>query len=74
MAKDTIKDIWNKNQGYYYVYQQKCYWDAEKKQARYKRKLIGKKLTKDGVIIYNSRFKLEMMLQKESEAAKIEKS
>ncbi len=74
MSKDTIKDIWNKKQGYYYVYKQNCYWDAEKKQARYKRKLIGKKLTRDGDIIYNSRFKLEMKLQEERKAAKIKKA
>ncbi|MBK5201589.1 MAG: hypothetical protein JJE21_08680, partial [Spirochaetaceae bacterium] len=73
MATETIKDIWNEKQGYYYVYKQNCYWDADKRQARYKRKLIGKKLTKDGDIIYNSRSKLELKLQEESKVAKIEK-
>lgn len=33
MAKETIKDIWNKKQGYYYVYKQNCYWDAEKETS-----------------------------------------
>ena len=73
MSRDTIKDIWNEKQGYYYVYKQNCYWNAEKKQSRYNRKLIGKRLTKEEDIIYNSRFKLEMKLQEESKSTKIEK-
>jgi len=71
MAKETIKDIWNKKQGYYYVYKQNCYWDAEKKQARYKRKLIGKRLTKDGDIIYNDRYKLEKKLKEEIKPTRV---
>ncbi|MFA6843809.1 MAG: transposase [Bacilli bacterium] len=71
MAKDTIKDIWNAKQKYYYVYKQQCYWDVEKKQARYKRKLIGKRLTKNGDIIYNNRSKLEMKLEEESKATSL---
>lgn len=71
MAKETIKDIWNKKQGYYYVYKQICFWDAEKKQARYKRKLIGKRLTKDSEIIYNNRSKLENKLKEDIKSTKI---
>ena len=47
MAIVKIKD---KKTGTIYVYESKSYWDAEKKQARNKRKLIGK-LDENGVIV-----------------------
>jgi len=57
----TIKIIttYNKKMGYYYVHEDSHYWNKELRQTRHIRKTIGKKLTEDGDIIYNDRYKLE---------------
>jgi len=67
MAKQTIKDIWNKKQQCFYVYNQTCYWDSQKKQARYKRKLIGKRKTKNDVISYNAQYRLMKLLKEKQQ-------
>jgi len=59
LSKPKIIDTYNKQQGYWYVYQDQSYWDPEKKQTRHIRHVIGKRLTKDGPIIYNNRHKAE---------------
>lgn len=59
LSKTKIIDTFNKQQGYWYVHRDQSYWDTEKKQTRHVRTTIGKRLTKDGPIIYNDRFKAE---------------
>ncbi|MDY0371161.1 MAG: transposase [Sphaerochaetaceae bacterium] len=59
LSEPKIIDIYNKKQGYWYVYSNQSYWDSEKKQTRHVRHTIGKRLTADGPIIYNNRFKSE---------------
>lgn len=59
LSKPKIIDTYNKKQGYWYVYQDQSYWDSKKKQTRHIRHVIGKRLTKDGPIIYNNRYKAE---------------
>ena len=56
ISKPKILDVYNKKQGYWYVYKDRSYWDPEKKQTRHTRKLIGKRIVKDGPVIYNNRF------------------
>jgi len=53
-AGNTVKiiEVYNKNAGVTYVYEDTAYWDSEKKQGRHRRKCIGKKGS-DGRIIYN---------------------
>jgi len=59
LSKTKIIDTFNKQQGYWYVHRDQSYWDTEKKQTRHVRTTIGKRLKKDGPIIYNDRFKAE---------------
>ena len=59
LSKPKIIDTYSKKQGYWYVHQDQSYWDPEKKQTRHIRHVIGKRLIKDGPIIYNNRYKVE---------------
>jgi len=59
LSEPKIIDTYNKKQGYWYVHSDQSYWDPEKKQTRHIRKTIGKRLTKDGKIIYNNRYQVE---------------
>lgn len=56
LSEPKIVGVYNKKQGYWYVYNDRAYWDPEKKQTRHTRKIIGKRLTKDGPIIYSNRY------------------
>ena len=47
-----IVEVFNKNAGVTYVYEDTAYWDSEKKQGRHRRKCIGKR-GPEGKIIYN---------------------
>ncbi len=59
LSKPEIIDVYNKKQGYWYVYSNRHYWNKEKGQTRHIRQTIGKRLTKDGEIIYNNKYKAE---------------
>ncbi len=61
LSKPRIIDTYDKKMGYWYVHSNQSYWDKEKQQTRHVRRTIGKRLTKDGPIIYNSRFKAEQL-------------
>mgnify|MGYP003852239661 CR=1 FL=1 len=61
LSEPKIIDTFNKQQGYWYVHRDQSYWDKEKKQTRHVRTTIGKRLSKDGPIIYNDRFKAEQL-------------
>ncbi len=63
LSKPKIISTYNKKQEYWYVYSDQSYWDPKKKQTRHIRHTIGKRLTKDGDIIYNNRFKAEHAAQ-----------
>jgi len=63
LSKPKIISTYNKKQAYWYVYSEQSYWDSEKKQTRHVRRTIGKRLTKDGDIIYNNCFKAEHAAQ-----------
>ena len=54
-----IIDTFNKKQNCWYVHTDQYYWNSELKQTRHIRKTIGKRLTKDGDIIYNNTYLLE---------------
>jgi len=56
LSEPKIVDVYNKKQGYWYVYNDSAYWDPEKKQTRHTRKIVGKRLAKDGPIIYSNRY------------------
>ena len=59
LSEPKIIDIYNEKQKYWYVYSDQSFWDPDKKQTRHVRRTIGKRLTEDGPIIYNNRFKVE---------------
>jgi transposase len=61
LSEPRIIDTYDKKMGYWYVHSNQSYWDKEKQQTRHIRKTIGKRLTKDGPIIYNNRFKAEQL-------------
>jgi transposase len=61
LSKPRIIDTYDKKMGYWYVHSNQSYWDKEKQQTRHIRRTIGKRLTKDGPIIYNNRFKAEQL-------------
>ena len=56
LSEPKIIDVFNKKQGYWYVYKDRAYWDPEKKQTRHTREIVGKRLATDGPIIYNNRY------------------
>lgn len=59
LSEPRIINVFNVKQGYWYVYSDQSFWDSVKKQTRHVRRTIGKRLTEDGPIIYNNRFKVE---------------
>ena len=69
LSEPKIITTFNKKQGYWYVQKDQHYWDAEKQQTRHKRIVIGKKMTIDGPIIYNNRFKAEQNQEELAQAA-----
>lgn len=71
LSEPKIVDVYNKKQGYWYVYKDRSYWDPEKKQTRHKREIVGKRLAKDGPVIYNNRYRGEHVVE---DIAKLEVS
>ncbi len=71
LSEPKIIDVYNKKQGYWYVYKDWAHWDSQKKQTRHTRKIVGKRETKDGPIIYNNRYSSDYAVE---ELAKLEVS
>jgi len=64
LSEPKMLNVYNKKQGYWYVYKDWSYWDLEKKQTRHTREIVGKRLIKDGPVIYNNRFSSDYSTEK----------
>ena len=64
LSEPKVIDVYNKRQGYWYVYKDRSYWDSEKKQTRHTREIVGKRVAKDGPVIYNNRYRSDHVVEK----------